>query len=678
MAAIKKQHKRTAIGCWTCRRRKIKCDAHRPVCLKCQKSKIKCDGYDVKLNWSSILTVGANGEYLELKGEGEVPNYENGNGSVFQRSNIELCLWWLYDYYHEIDRDLDRIDRGSVESGPFRVLLYSNNTAMIRKPTLSKSSSIEDSAVLKDAIERPNYLSPIKTNTAPVNKLDIFNDIYLIQEFIQKEPILPNIVIINDTRLALGDFLLSSENDNTMKTQLNLIYLLSMIIIELMHEKPTKEIVAKIWNYYHKVNHFMEKNNDLLISLINKETNESISQKVFDKFMLILIFKIVINTNLGICQNWVFFNDSQIVIRRSFEKLASFQYFKFFQSTHQLINGSQFILSQKYQRFYQDLSDNYNLLKEFSFKPISSNNPKKSKNKKADTQTRKAHDYESRRTLSTNKDFKIRISVYETPDDQIIRVPKYIMDDDEGKDEPSPPSFTIHFGNEDDRRNSMDDGFSSKPHEYRRSSSFAQVIESEESSDDGDNDNFEEESHYEDLFPEFNEINDKETSEFGISSKLIYLYYELCHLINHKRIFDKMGKISRNWMRICCDFEDLLIRRIPKVLKNKKDSKTDAQKDEIFHDFLIFCFFKYVKNFPLKRLSYHLKKFQTDDLNIGILKLVSHNILRDVQSGGKESPDDLPIYGNNFKAKEFLRSMNEEELKMFNKWDTTNREFFII
>jgi hypothetical protein len=73
-----------------------------------------------------------------------------------------------------------------------------------------------------------------------------------------------------------------------------------------------------------------------------------------------------------------------------------------------------------------------------------------------------------------------------------------------------------------------------------------------------------------------------------------------------------------------------------------------------------------------------LKKFQTDDLNIGILKLVSHNILRDVQSGGKESPDDLPIYGNNFKAKEFLRSMNEEELKMFNKWDTTNREFFII
>lgn len=39
--------------CWECRRRRLVCDATRPVCKKCQDSKIVCPGYDEKqpLRW---------------------------------------------------------------------------------------------------------------------------------------------------------------------------------------------------------------------------------------------------------------------------------------------------------------------------------------------------------------------------------------------------------------------------------------------------------------------------------------------------------------------------------------------------------------------------------------------------------------------------------------------------
>ncbi|EAW11079.1 Zn(II)2Cys6 transcription factor [Aspergillus clavatus NRRL 1] len=39
---------KTFAGCWTCRRRKVKCDNHRPQCARCGES---CEGYDVDLYW---------------------------------------------------------------------------------------------------------------------------------------------------------------------------------------------------------------------------------------------------------------------------------------------------------------------------------------------------------------------------------------------------------------------------------------------------------------------------------------------------------------------------------------------------------------------------------------------------------------------------------------------------
>ena len=41
----------TFYSCWTCRKRKVKCDTRRPSCGRCTKANLDCGGYDVELYW---------------------------------------------------------------------------------------------------------------------------------------------------------------------------------------------------------------------------------------------------------------------------------------------------------------------------------------------------------------------------------------------------------------------------------------------------------------------------------------------------------------------------------------------------------------------------------------------------------------------------------------------------
>ena len=41
----------TFTGCWTCKRRKVKCDERPQRCTNCERMGIACDGYGVKLQW---------------------------------------------------------------------------------------------------------------------------------------------------------------------------------------------------------------------------------------------------------------------------------------------------------------------------------------------------------------------------------------------------------------------------------------------------------------------------------------------------------------------------------------------------------------------------------------------------------------------------------------------------
>lgn len=43
--------RKTFTGCWTCRRRRLKCDETRPACLQCLSKEVYCEGYGAKLQW---------------------------------------------------------------------------------------------------------------------------------------------------------------------------------------------------------------------------------------------------------------------------------------------------------------------------------------------------------------------------------------------------------------------------------------------------------------------------------------------------------------------------------------------------------------------------------------------------------------------------------------------------
>lgn len=47
----KSTHVRSKTGCWTCRRRKKKCDETKPSCMNCEKNNVVCDGYEPRQPW---------------------------------------------------------------------------------------------------------------------------------------------------------------------------------------------------------------------------------------------------------------------------------------------------------------------------------------------------------------------------------------------------------------------------------------------------------------------------------------------------------------------------------------------------------------------------------------------------------------------------------------------------
>lgn len=40
-------------GCWTCKRRRRRCDNTRPTCQSCARHGMSCEGYEVRLRWGS-------------------------------------------------------------------------------------------------------------------------------------------------------------------------------------------------------------------------------------------------------------------------------------------------------------------------------------------------------------------------------------------------------------------------------------------------------------------------------------------------------------------------------------------------------------------------------------------------------------------------------------------------
>lgn len=97
-------------GCWTCRLRKIKCDAVRPKCLRCQKANLECKGYDVVLAWADVTTIDDDDKLTSLRVQ-KSPDAKIERGSL--RRSLDLVKFprlMLYETYDKLNRIVSQFD----------------------------------------------------------------------------------------------------------------------------------------------------------------------------------------------------------------------------------------------------------------------------------------------------------------------------------------------------------------------------------------------------------------------------------------------------------------------------------------------------------------------------------------------------------------------------------------
>lgn len=99
----KQKRTKTFTGCWTCRARRVKCDEHKPHCLRCRRGGHECQGYNVRLGWD--VRVNANCQervprrQIRLAGEG--PERRNGDDDALSADALEGILGELDRYSGE-------------------------------------------------------------------------------------------------------------------------------------------------------------------------------------------------------------------------------------------------------------------------------------------------------------------------------------------------------------------------------------------------------------------------------------------------------------------------------------------------------------------------------------------------------------------------------------------------
>lgn len=116
-------------GCWTCRLRKIKCDATRPICLRCQKANLQCKGYSIVLAWADSVSLGKNGEWVSVPMARDGSSHGKEGGML--RRNVELVQWpknlqfESFDHLNRVvllvDDEARSLDSGAYFQGPFGV-----------------------------------------------------------------------------------------------------------------------------------------------------------------------------------------------------------------------------------------------------------------------------------------------------------------------------------------------------------------------------------------------------------------------------------------------------------------------------------------------------------------------------------------------------------------------------
>ncbi|KAF2194825.1 hypothetical protein K469DRAFT_136061 [Zopfia rhizophila CBS 207.26] len=112
---------RSRNGCWTCKRRRRKCDEKRPVCTQCAEKNLECAGYDQRLVWGvGIASRGYNAgaqkpriEYrtCEMMSPGSLSQAQSSSDDAFPNTSITS------NSPKELDEDASSLLRKFKESG---------------------------------------------------------------------------------------------------------------------------------------------------------------------------------------------------------------------------------------------------------------------------------------------------------------------------------------------------------------------------------------------------------------------------------------------------------------------------------------------------------------------------------------------------------------------------------
>lgn len=150
-AKSKPRATRTFSGCWTCRLRKLKCDATRPKCVRCQKANVECKGYNIVLVWADVSTLDGN----RMVSLSPADSSDARDGSL--RRNVALARFppdLLYQSYAELNTVICQLDElqpaprlSGLHVGPFSV--YELPRGCVKKPVRRKTPSASPSVVGK-------------------------------------------------------------------------------------------------------------------------------------------------------------------------------------------------------------------------------------------------------------------------------------------------------------------------------------------------------------------------------------------------------------------------------------------------------------------------------------------------------------------------------------------------
>ncbi|EPE05890.1 c6 zinc finger domain protein [Ophiostoma piceae UAMH 11346] len=103
----------TFTGCWTCKRRKVKCDERPQRCTNCERMDIPCDGYGVKLQWMADPFAEPRTSQSQIRGRIRIGRDE---GAIYSMEAIDAFLSTL-------ERDVGSSSGRPSQRGPFTVFL---------------------------------------------------------------------------------------------------------------------------------------------------------------------------------------------------------------------------------------------------------------------------------------------------------------------------------------------------------------------------------------------------------------------------------------------------------------------------------------------------------------------------------------------------------------------------